>query len=325
MRPMLATKTDAGSGPPAGPGWVHEVKWDGMRVIVSVTSGVLRVASRNDNDVTVAFPELAGIADRSVVGGHDIVLDGEVVAFDDAGVPRFGALADRIHVRSERRAEDLAAARPVTLMVFDLLALDGLDLTGPTGLAWSDRRSALEGLELQGRRWQTPPTYDDGAGLFAATLAQGLEGVVSKRRSSLYRPGQRSKDWLKLPHRPSGSYVVGGWRPETGGRDRLGALLVGEPTDRGLVFRGRVGSGLAGKAGERVAPLLAPLAAESSPFVDPVPREDAVGARWVRPELVVEVASLGFTPQHRLRQPAYLGLRADVTPDELGPEGDGGA
>ncbi len=317
MRPMLATKSTGGS-PPSGGAWVHEVKWDGMRVVVTVTGGVLRIESRNENDVTVAFPELAGLADRSVVGGHDIVLDGEVVAFDDSGIPRFGALADRIHVRSGRRAEELAAARPVTLMVFDLLALDGLDVTG---LPWSDRRAALEGLELEGSHWRTPPTYDDGAVLFAATLTQGLEGVVSKRRSSLYRPGQRSKDWLKLPHRPSGSYVVGGWRPETGGRDRLGALLVGEPTDRGLVFRGRVGSGLAGKAGERVAPLLAPLAADASPFVDPVPREDAVGARWVRPELVVEVASLGFTPQHRLRQPAFLGLRADVGVDDLGVEG----
>ena len=98
----------------------------------------------------------------------------------------------------------------------------------------------------------------------------------------------------------------------------VGALLVGEPTERGLVFRGRVGSGLAGNAGERVAPLLTPLATDASPFVDPVPKEDAVGARCVRPELVVEVASLGFTPQHRLRQPAYLGLRADVSVDDLG-------
>lgn len=311
MRPMLATKA---TEPPRGPGWVHEVKWDGMRVIVSVTSGVLRIASRNENDVTVSFPELAGLADRSVVGGHDIVLDGEVVAFDDSGVPRFGALADRIHVKNARRAEDLVAVRPVTLMIFDLLALDGLDITG---LPWSDRRAALEGLELQGSHWQTPPTYDDGDVLAEVTLAQGLEGIVSKRRSSAYRPGQRSKDWLKLPHRPTGSYVVGGWRPETGSRDRLGAVLVGEPTAEGLVFRGRVGSGLAGKAGERLAPLLAPLATEASPFLDPVPREDAVGARWVRPELVVEVASLGFTPQHRLRQPAYLGLRSDVSAADL--------
>ena len=97
-------------------------------------------------------------------------------------------------------------------------------------------------------------------------------------------------------------------------------MLVGEPTAEGLVFRGRVGSGLAGKAGERLAPLLEPLAADASPFLDPVPREDAVGARWVRPELVVEVASLGFTPQHRLRQPAYLGLRSDVGAADLGAD-----
>jgi bifunctional non-homologous end joining protein LigD len=310
MRPMLATH---GTVLPTGPGWAHEVKWDGMRVLATVVGGRLTLTSRNENDVTAAFPELAGLADPSVAGGHDIVLDGEIVALTD-GVPRFGALADRIHVRNVRRAEELARANPVTLMVFDLLALDGLDVTS---LPWSDRRGALEALELDGPRWQVPPVYDDGALLQQVTEQQGLEGVVSKRRTSSYRPGLRTKDWLKFPHRPTGSYVVGGWRPETGGRDRLGALLVGEPTADGLVFRGRVGSGLAGKEGERVATLLRPLETEEAPFVDVVPREDAVGARWVRPELVVEVASLGFTPQQRLRQPSYLGVRKDLTEGDL--------
>jgi bifunctional non-homologous end joining protein LigD len=310
MRPMLASQ---GTVVPTGPGWAHEIKWDGMRVIASVVGGRLAVTSRNENDVTTAFPELAGLTAPSVVGGHDIVLDGEVVALTD-GVPRFGALADRIHVRNARRAEELARANPVTLMVFDLLFLDGLDVTS---LPWSERRAALEALELEGPHWQVPAVYDDGALLQQVTEQNGLEGVVSKRRTSAYRPGLRTKDWLKFPHRPTGSYVVGGWRPEAGGRDRLGALLVGEPSAAGLVFRGRVGSGLAGRKGERVAALLGPLRSGESPFAEPVPREDAEGARWVRPELVVEVGSLGLTPQQRLRQPSYLGVREDMTVDDL--------
>jgi len=310
MRPMFATR---GRAVPSGPGWTHEVKWDGMRVIATVKDGRLRLTSRNDNDVTVSFPELAGLADARVSGGRDLVLDGEIVAFLD-GIPRFGGLADRMHVKDVNRAEAAAARNPVTLLVFDLLSIDGLDVTS---LPLKDRRAALEQLGIEGPRWQVPPTYDDGQVLFDATAAQGLEGIVSKRLSSPYRPGQRSEDWRKFPHRPSGSYVVGGWRPEVGSVTRLGAVLVGEPTLEGLVYRGRVGSGLAGKASQRVKELLEPLTIDGPPFSGPVPKEDALGTVWVRPEVVVEVASLGLTPQQRLRQPAYLGVRADLSPADL--------
>src|SRR3954470_24333719 len=125
MRPMFATR---GTAVPTGSDWLHEVKWDGMRVLVEVKSGRLRITSRNENDVTVSFPELAVLTDPSVVGSHDILVDGEIVTFTD-GVPVFGALADRMHVRNPKKAEAAAARNPVTLMVFDLLSLDGLDLS----------------------------------------------------------------------------------------------------------------------------------------------------------------------------------------------------
>jgi bifunctional non-homologous end joining protein LigD len=308
MRPMLATR---GTRLPTGDGWVHEVKWDGMRVLAEVSDSRLRLLSRNENDVTVSFPELAGLAEA--VHGHDLVLDGEIVAFTD-GVPVFGALADRMHVRNPRKAELAASRNPVTLMYFDLLSFDGLDATS---LPLRDRRGLLESLGLADRHWQLSPWYDDGEVLLAATEAQGLEGVVSKKLSSCYHPGQRSEEWLKFPHRPSGSYVVGGWRFETGSAARLGALLVGEPTAEGLVYRGRVGSGVTGRAATRLLADLEPLHTRTVPFVGEVPREDAVGTVWVRPSVVVEVASLGLTPQARLRQPSYLGTRADLRPDDL--------
>jgi bifunctional non-homologous end joining protein LigD len=153
--------------------------------------------------------------------------------------------------------------------------------------------------------------------LHEATRQQGLEGVVSKRRDSLYVPGRRSADWLKFPHRPTGSYVVGGWRLETDSASRLGAVLVGVPTAEGLSYRGRVGSGIAGRVGQQLVGVLAPLASDASPFCDEVPRVDAKGTTWVRPEVVVEIASLGLTPGQRLRQPSYLGLRADLAPADL--------
>ncbi|HET6561060.1 MAG TPA: non-homologous end-joining DNA ligase [Marmoricola sp.] len=314
MRPMLATR---GTRLPKGDEWVHEVKWDGMRVLAEVCDGRLRLLSRNENDVTVSFPELAGLA--KAVGGHDIVLDGEVVAFTD-GVPVFGALADRMHVRNTRKAETAAARNPVTLMLFDLLSFDGLDATS---LPLRDRRGLLESLGLADRHWQLSPWYDDGALLLSATEAQGLEGVVSKKLSSCYHPGQRREEWLKFPHRPSGSYLVGGWRFETGSAARLGALLVGEPTSEGLVYRGRVGSGVTGRTASRLLAALEPLHVTGSPFVGEVPREDALGTVWVRPSVVVEVASLGLTPQGRLRQPSYLGTRSDLRPDDLVDLGGG--
>jgi len=310
MRPMLATR---GTSLPTGPEWWHEVKWDGIRVLVEVAGGVVRLWSRNENDVTVAYPELSVLAGL----GHDVVVDGEVVALAD-GVPRFSALAERMHVRNARRAEQLARTNPVVLVVFDLLALDGEDLTSRP---LSERRRRLEELALPEPACQVPAAYDDGRMLLTATEQQGLEGVVSKRRGSPYLPGRRSPDWLKFPHRPTLSYVVGGWRLETDSASRLGAVLVGEPTPAGLSYRGRVGSGIAGRAGAVLLEVLEPLTTDRSPFCDEVPRVDAKGTTWVDPEVVVEIAALGVTPGGRLRQPSYLGVREDLAPSDVAVRG----
>jgi bifunctional non-homologous end joining protein LigD len=303
---MLATK---GDHVPTGAGWAHEVKWDGMRVLVDVRDGRARLWSRRENEVTVAFPELhalAGVLD-------DALLDGEVVALGTR-IPTFGALQDRIHVSDPVRAQRLAQRNPVTLIVFDVLRLDGEDLTSRP---LSERRVVLEGLGLDDVAWQVPPTYADGQVLLEAAEAQGLEGVVSKKLSSSYRPGQRSRDWLKFPIRPTGSFVVGGYRHETGSDHRLGAVLVGVPSGDGLAFRGRVGSGIAGRAGQSLLGLLTPLVSEESPFDATLPRLDREGTVWVRPRLVVDVQYLTLTTDGRLRQPAYRGVRTDLTPESL--------
>lgn len=309
MRPMLASPTPRA---PTGPEWVHEVKWDGMRVLADVAGGQLRLTSRTERDVTIAFPELAGLA----MLFEDMLLDGEIVVMQ-SGRPSFGALAERFHVTSAARASALAARLPVTLMVFDLLRLYGVDLTART---FAERRATLERLELAGPHWQVPPIFTDGKALLTATREQGLEGIVSKRTTSRYAAGVRSPDWLKLPHRASMSVVIGGWRPETdqrGPNARLGAVLVGVPGIGGLRYLGRVGSGIAGKAGASLAADLRPLDTTDSPFVGQLPPEDLVGTTWVHPLLVCEVQSLGMTTAGRLRQPAYRGLRADLTPGDI--------
>ena len=177
MRPMLATK---GTYVPRGEEWVHEVKWDGVRALTEVRDGRLRMFSRNGNDITIAWPELS----TSPLGDRDLLVDGEIIALNEHGLPDFRMLQDRMHLRNAQTARRLAATVPATYMVFDLLRLDGEDLTqlcrgrsaAPGSRAWSWTST-----------WQVPAAYDDGAMLLDATKQQGLEGVVSKRRSSTVR------------------------------------------------------------------------------------------------------------------------------------------
>jgi bifunctional non-homologous end joining protein LigD len=315
MQPMLATR---GDHVPTGSEWAHEVKWDGIRALTEVADGRVRVWSRNENDISVAWPELQALA----AIGRDVLLDGEIVALGQ-GVPTFGALADRMHVRDVVKVARLAQITPVTLLAFDLLRLDGRDLTREP---LRERRRLLESLALDAPAiaavLQVPATYDDGPALLEAAEAQRLEGIVSKRWTSCYHPGRRSRDWLKFPIRPTASYLVGGFRFETDSDHRLGAVLVGEPTADGLVFRGRVGSGIAGKAGQRLGDLLRPLVRESSPFATALPRVDTLGTVWVEPEVVVDVQYLAVTRDGRLRQPAYRGVRTDLDPTDLLAKGD---
>ena len=303
---MLATP-----GPqPIGDDWLHEVKWDGMRVLADVTATGLRLLSRSGRDVTVSFPELVAVT----AGVKDALIDGEIIALR-AGVPSFAALADRMHVADARRAEELSQTQPVTVMAFDLLRLYGVDLTQRPLV---ERRTSLSRLSLPESTWRSSPVYDDGPALLAATLDQGLEGVVAKRRRSTYQPGRRSPDWVKTAHRHHQVCLVGGWRPETGSPSEIGALLLGMPDGAGgLSFAGRVGSGISRAAAQDLKRLLVPLRLARPPFSTEVPRLDAAGASWCEPSVVVEVRHLGWTTGNRLRQPVFRGVRSDLDPAEV--------
>jgi bifunctional non-homologous end joining protein LigD len=310
---MLTTVAASPEQLPAdGRAWAYEVKWDGVRVLAQVRGGRLRLISRAGNEVTKAYPELSGIAATH----PDLVLDGEVVVLRD-GMPSFSALAERMHVRDSQRARALAARSPATYLAFDVLSLDRTDLTGRP---WTERRAVLEQLAASATDWQPSPVYDDRDALLAATRQQGLEGVVAKRRSSRYHPGMRTGDWVKLAHKRVQSCLVGGWRWETGARDRLGALLVGVPDDAGgLTFAGRVGSGITGAMAAELRRVLEP--APACPFTTEVPPVDASGTIWVRPTVVVDVRYLSRGEAARLRQPVFRGIRTDLGPDDVRWEG----
>ncbi|GAA2694460.1 ATP-dependent DNA ligase [Actinoplanes palleronii] len=297
LSPMLATAGRL----PVGADWSYEFKWDGVRVLALFSGGAPQLFARSGAVVTAAYPE---IADLHLPEGT--LLDGEMVCFDAAGRPSFTALAERMHVRDQVRADRLAATVPATYLIFDLLYLDGMDYTGLPYLA---RRERLEELGLAGPRWMVPPSFGDGAATESAARENHLEGVMAKRSDSVYLPGLRSPDWVKVKFDRTGDFVIGGWRP---GVRKLGGLLIGVPTDEGLAFRGRVGGGIGAVAEKNLLSRLAPLASGDSPFAPgAVPREDARGAHWVRPELVAEIRYGNQTPDRRLRFPRFLRLRDD--------------
>ena len=303
LTPMLAS---SGALPTDDAPWAYEMKWDGMRVLIAVEGGRLRLTSRRGNDVTARYPELRGLGEA--LGAIEVVLDGEVVALDDAGRPSFERLQSRMHVAAPAKVRQLVAQTPVVVMLFDVVWLEG----HPTlELPYVERRRLLERLSLAGPSWQTPPNHvGDGAGVLRTAAELGLEGVVAKRLDSPYRPGERSTAWRKVKVVNGQEFVVGGWLPGKGHlAGRLGSLLVGYHEDGdGLRYAGRVGSGIDEAARGTLEAALAPLRRSSSPFVEPPRLPEAT---WVEPELVVDVGFAEWTSVGSLRAPRYRGQRDD--------------
>jgi bifunctional non-homologous end joining protein LigD len=310
-QPMLAT---AGELPRRDDGWAYELKWDGVRALVAIEGGRLTLTSRAGNDVTRSYPELRHLGEQ--VGTTQLLLDGEIVAFDDDGRPSFSRLQNRMHVTGPARARTLSQQQPVTLVLFDLLHLEGNSLLQ---LGYSARRELLEALELDGTHWQTPPRIEgSGADALAASLDLRLEGVVAKRLDSTYSPGRRSPDWVKVKNVLTQDVVIGGWKPGRNSRaGRLGAVMMGVPEGDGLRYIGSVGSGIAGGVLAELEDRLSALARGDSPFDPPVPRADARDAHWVDPVLVAEVAYGEWTPDDRLRHPRWRGLRPELAPGDV--------
>jgi bifunctional non-homologous end joining protein LigD len=309
--PMLAT---AGELPPAAEdaGWGYEFKWDGIRAVAAVHRGVLALTSRKGTDITARYPEVGRLP--GALAGHDAVVDGEIVAMDEAGRPDFGALQNRMH-RTGPEVPRMASAKPVTFLVFDLLAWDGENLTE---LSYAERRERLDALGLPGNRWVMTPWFrGGGADVHAASVENGLEGVVAKRLGSPYRPGVRSPDWRKIKNVRTQSVVVGGWRPGQGRRaGGVGSLLVGVPDDEGrLIYVGHVGTGFTDQDLRHLERMFTPRT--TPPFSGTLPREVTRDAHWIEPDLVGEVAYAVWTAENRLRHPSWKGVRDDLEPDDV--------
>jgi bifunctional non-homologous end joining protein LigD len=287
---MLAPLVDA---PFHRPGWVWEEKYDGIRLIALKDGRRLRLLTRNDKDRTADFPEVA--AALAALPAPTLVLDGEVVVFDAAGVSRFQLL--------QQRAD---GASPPIYVAFDCLHARGRDLTGGP---LESRRASLEAEVREGPRLRLARRLtDDGLAAFAEARRRGLEGVIGKAPASPYVPGVRSPTWVKVKVRAEEEFVVGGFTAPRGGRRHLGALLVGAWDDDVLRYAGKVGTGFTEATLVDLQRRLAPLVRERSPFVD-APR--ARDVTWSEPRLVAQLGFTERTGDGKLRHPVFLGLRHD--------------
>ncbi|MFJ5961549.1 ATP-dependent DNA ligase [Pseudarthrobacter oxydans] len=310
-RPMMATSGDVAAL--QGSDWQFELKWDGVRAILVADEKAVRIFSRNGNDVTRSYPELA---DRQCWPDQPFVADGEIIAVGPSGRPDFGLLQGRMKLT---RPADVARARtaiPVQLMLFDLLNDGGTDLRR---LPLATRRQRLEEFFTpSGCPVGLSPVLEEQVEhILESARELGLEGVMAKRTDSRYVSGQRTRTWTKLKVEQTQEVVVGGWRPGKGGRqDTVGSLLVGIPDGRKLQYAGRVGSGFSSRELAELRQTVERLARKTSPFQD-VPREDAADAHWISPELVGEVTYSEWTGTGRLRHPVWRGWRLDKEPSEV--------
>jgi bifunctional non-homologous end joining protein LigD len=299
---------------PSGKEWLYELKIDGYRALLMKDGGHVEIRSRRDNELTRTYPGVA--AETLLVNADQVVLDGEVVAVDDSGRPSFQALQHRGSHRGYQ----------IVFYVFDVLHLNGFDLMN---VPLSERRALLpQLLEGTGLRQsiELPGSVDE---IVAAVRGMGLEGIVAKRRDSIYQPGERSPDWQKLQLQRQQELVIGGYRPDG---QNVDALIVGFYDEVGLRFAGKVRAGLVAHLRRDIAKQLRPFHAERCPFVDlpnvktsrwggGVSAEEMRQIQWLRPELVAQIAFVEWTADNRLRASSFLGMRTDKLASEVTREG----
>lgn len=322
IAPMLAITGDM---PADAAAWAFEYKWDGVRALAYIDRSSFRLESRNLLDITPRYPELSGLPD--VLSDHQAVLDGEIVALDEADRPSFALLQERMHVKDPAAIRRLMEAIPVYYFVFDLLWLDGQSLMHQPFAA---RREALQRLMLAGPHWRVSPHYvGQGPQMLRAAEQNHLEGIIAKRLDSPYQPGRRSPEWIKLKIVQEEEFIIGGWTGEKNSADGLGSILVGyydascsgRRTSR-LRYAGRVGTGFDARTRHRLLAQLKPLARSTSPFVDALPppsrfARSSATIHFAEPKLVAQIAYCRWPDGGAIQHASFLGLRDDKAAREV--------
>ncbi len=308
LAPMHAESADASFNDPE---WMWEPKLDGYRVLAFIGEHGVKLRSRRAGlDLAAGFPRLVAELQKQAVNG--MILDGEIVAFDAAGRPSFNALQNRIHLKTEREIAAADQQSPVVFFCFDLLHFAGVNLRKHP---YRDRRRYLSQCLLPSPLVQLVHAADDGKEMHAAALASGFEGVIGKRKDSVYEPGKRVGAWLKIKPTNSAEFVIGGYTRGKGARAPLGALLLGYWDGGELRYASHVGSGFDDKTLAQVKARLDPLQRKTSPFAEKPDLHSPTA--WVEPRTVAEIRFQSWTEDGSLRAPIFLRLRDDVDPKSV--------
>jgi bifunctional non-homologous end joining protein LigD len=308
IHPMLASLVE---DPFDNPQWLFEIKWDGYRSVAFLDGGKARLVSRNQNDMTSQYPELRDLP--NYVRARTAVLDGEIVALDDSGRPSFSLMQQRTGISGAgRKVKAADRSVPIAYYVFDLLYLDGYDLTR---VDLEKRKELLAGIIAgNGLVRYSDHHLEQGVALFEAAKQQGLEGIVAKRRNSCYEQ-KRSREWLKMKITRRQECVIGGYTDPRGSREHFGSIILGLYDEKGrLLHVGQAGSGFTEKTHEDMWRRLQKLRTDRNPFASKV--ESTRGTHWVKPELVAEIKFTEWTHETadgglKMRAPVYQGLRSD--------------
>jgi bifunctional non-homologous end joining protein LigD len=310
---MLATSIEE---PFDGDDWLFEIKWDGYRAIAFIVEGKVRLVSRNQNDLTPRYPELKDLP--QFVKAKNAILDGEVVALDEEGRASFSLMQQRTGFRPHGRQGTANADVPVLYYAFDLLYLDGYDLRK---LPLHARKEKLAAIIVAGDNLRYSDHYEkQGKALFEIARAKGLEGILAKKRDSIYRE-RRTSEWLKIKIRHTLEAVIGGYTEPEGSRAHFGSIVLGLYDKQGrLIHVGQAGSGFDQKSLAEIWKLLKKRETKQNPFYGEV--EALRKVFWVKPELVAEIEYAEWTDGTvsgsgpKLRAPVFLGLRDDKKPQE---------
>jgi bifunctional non-homologous end joining protein LigD len=304
IHPMLATLVDE---PFSDPDWIFETKWDGFRSICFVHNSDARFVSRNQIEMTAQYPELAKIGKQ--IAAREAILDGEIVALDKDGLPRFQLLQNKLRIRSGSYAK--ASQATIVYFVFDLLYVDGQDLRNCSVV---ERKAALAKiLRPAGFVKLSEHVEGEGKAFFREIEKFHLEGMIAKRAESRYLP-RRSTDWLKVKTIMRAEVVVAGYTQPRGTRSHFGSLVCGLYRGDELRYVAHIGGGFNERLLTSIHKLMQPLRVDQSPFVkSPKPNEPV---QWIKPKLVAEVKFSEWTADNRLRQPIFVGLREDKDPKD---------
>ncbi|HKW26774.1 MAG TPA: non-homologous end-joining DNA ligase [Terriglobales bacterium] len=308
IHPMLASLVE---DPFDNPQWLFEIKWDGYRALAFLDGGKTRLVSRNQNDMTSQYPELRDLP--NYMRARTAILDGEIVALDDSGLPSFSLMQQRTGISGAgRKVKAADRSVPIAYYVFDLLYLDGYDLMR---VDLEKRKELLAGIIAgSGLVRYSDHHLQQGVALFEAAKKQDLEGIVAKRRNSCYEQ-KRSREWLKMKITRRQECVIGGYTDPRGSREHFGSIILGLYDEKGrLLHVGQAGSGFTEKTHEDMWRLLQKLKTDKNPFTNKV--ESTRGTHWVKPELVAEIKFSEWTHETadggvKMRAPVYEGLRPD--------------